>query len=99
MFLREKVLMRLAESCYRSDRLDEGLGHLERLEKEILPKRIYTIFLLKGKYRDIQKQFSQAAELYEKSLQVYTDDFEGERCDPSVKGNIQSRLGWALIRS
>ena len=46
LFLREKVLMRLAECCYRTEKVDDGLKYLETLQESILPKRIYTTYLL-----------------------------------------------------
>ena len=85
-FMREKTLMRLAESCYRVERIQEGMGFLEKLQKDILPKRIYTIYLLKGKYRDLQKDYKKASEEYKQALNVYQEDFISH--EPLIKGNI-----------
>jgi len=51
--MKEKLLMRLADCCYRCEKIEIGLGYLDRLQKDILPKRIYTIYLLRGKYKDL----------------------------------------------
>ena len=91
--------MRLAESCYRLARIDQGLGYLQKLQNSIVPKRIYTIYLQQGKFKDLQKQFIFAAELYEKALQVYDEDVTIENMDMSVRGSILFRLGWALVRT
>ena len=32
-FMHEKILMRLAELCYRVDKIDEGLKYLNQLEQ------------------------------------------------------------------
>jgi hypothetical protein len=60
--MKEKLLMRLADCCYRCEKIEIGLGYLDRLQKDILPKRIYTIYLLRGKYKDLQRLFSEAAD-------------------------------------
>lgn len=99
IFSKEKVLMRLAECYYRLEKVQEGLSYLERLQADIAPKRIYTLFLLRGKFKDLQREFDQAAEQFSLSLQVYEQDVVGESADATVRGNIQFRLGWALIRS
>lgn len=52
-FSKEKVLMRLAECCYRLEKVPEGLGYLDRLQADIAPKHIYTLYLLRGKFRDL----------------------------------------------
>ena len=88
IFSKEKVLMRLAECCYRLEKVPEGLAYLERLQKDIAPKRIYTLYLLKGKCRDLQREFEQAADQFELSLQVYDQDVVGDSADASVRGNI-----------
>lgn len=53
IFMKERTLMRLAECCYRVDQIGQGLKYLEQLEIEIRPRRVYTICLLKGKYKDL----------------------------------------------
>ena len=57
-FMKQKVLMRLADSCYRIESVPQGLKYLESLEKEC--KGIYTVSLLKGKYMDLIKDFANA---------------------------------------
>jgi hypothetical protein len=47
------------------------MAFLEKLQKNILPKRIYTIYLLKGKYKDTQKDYKSAADEYARALNVY----------------------------
>ena len=57
-FMKQKVLMRLADSCYRIESVPQGLKYLEALEQEC--KGIYTVSLLKGKYMDLIKDFVNA---------------------------------------
>ena len=68
VLMKEKVLMRLAECCYRLEKVPEGLAFLDRLQADINPRRIYTIFLLRGKCLDLQREFERAAEQFELSL-------------------------------
>jgi tetratricopeptide (TPR) repeat protein len=96
--MKEKALMRLAECCYRLEKIDQGLAYLEQLEKEIRPRTIYTICLLKGKFQDLIKRFDVAATFYEEALVLYSKEFANQ-IDLNVLGNIQFRLGWSLIRS
>jgi len=94
--MKQEVLMRLADNCYRIENIDTGLQYLEQLETDIKPRGFYIISLLKGKYMDHQKKFSEAASEFEKALSLYNQDAKQES---SVKGNILFRLGWAMIRS
>jgi tetratricopeptide (TPR) repeat protein len=86
-FMKERTLMRLAECCYRIEKINKGLGYLEQLEKEIRPRTIYTICLLKGKYQDLSKHFDEAAAFFEEALELYTKEFKNH-IEPSVLGNI-----------
>jgi predicted RNA polymerase sigma factor len=88
--------MRLADNCYRIENIETGLKYLEQLEADIKPRGFYIISLLKGKYMDHQKKFSEASVQFEKALDLYKKDVNKDR---SVKGNILFRLGWALVRS
>lgn len=47
--------MRMAECCYRVNQFDKGMKHILQLEAEIQPTKIYTVYLLKGKFNDSQK--------------------------------------------
>ena len=85
--MKEKALMRLAECCYRLDKVDQGLGHLAQLEKEIRPRTLHTISLLKGKYQDLVKRFDLASAFYEEALVLYNKEFKNQ-IDLSVLGNI-----------
>ena len=53
------------------------------------------LFLLKGKCYDKIRQYNKAAKEYEKALKL------AEECklDDDVKGQIEFRLGWSIIRS
>ena len=79
--------MRLAECCYRLDKVDQGLAHLAQLEKEIRPRTLHTISLLKGKYQDLVKRFDLASAFYEEALVLYNKEFKNQ-IDLSVLGNI-----------
>ena len=91
--------MRLAECCYRIEKIPEGVQYLDQLEQQIKPKKIYTVSLLKGKYKDLAKFFAAAAELYQQSLDIYKSEQNSDQQDATIIGNIEFRLGWALIRS
>ena len=54
--------MRLAECFYRLENVQDGLKYLDKLQADIAPKRIYTLFLLRGKFKDLQREFDLAAE-------------------------------------
>jgi tetratricopeptide (TPR) repeat protein len=84
--------MRLAECCYRLNKIDEGLNFIKKIEV-----KTYSKFLMQGKFNDLQKKFEDAAENFEEALSLYLRDVKDQ--DKSVTGNIQFRLGWALIRS
>lgn len=59
--MKDRILMRLSECCYRIDKIEQGLKYLEMLEQEIKPRKVYTISLLKGKYKDLTKKFAEAS--------------------------------------
>jgi tetratricopeptide (TPR) repeat protein len=80
------------------NKVKEGMEYLIMLEKEILPTQIYTVPLLKGKFNDLEKHFQNASKHYQLAFNLYQRDFE-KQMDKSVLGNIQFRLGWAMIRS
>ena len=98
IFMKERTLMRLAECCYRIDKISQGLKYLEQLENEMKPRKVYTISLLKGKYKDLTKNFVEASVQFEQALELYSKD-QKNQIDQNILGNIQFRLGWALIRS
>ena len=96
VFMKQEVLMRLADNCYRIESIETGFKYLEQLEADIKPRGFYIISLLKGKYMDHQKKFHEASIQFEKALELFKTDTSN---DKSVKGNILFRLGWALVRS
>jgi len=53
IFQKEKTYMRLAECCYRINAIEKGFKFLNLLEKELLPTKVYTTYLLKGKFDDL----------------------------------------------
>jgi hypothetical protein len=75
--------MRLADCCYRIENVQQGMKYLEALEVECL--NIYTVSLLKGKYMDLVKDFSNAAIHFQKALDLYQNE---PNKDKSVQGNI-----------
>lgn len=98
IFQKEKTYMRLAECCYRINAIEKGFKFLNLLEKELLPTKVYTTYLLKGKFDDLQKSFGSATDNFKQALSLYENEFK-DKIDKNVIGNIQFRLGWAYIRS
>ena len=80
--MKEKVLLRISECCYRLENVNKGYEYLDQLENLIKPRQIYTISLLRGKFNDLLKKFEEAAKDYQDSMNIYVHDFNEESRDP-----------------
>lgn len=94
-FLMEQVHIRLAENDYKMNNLDKCLEWLEVVEQQIKDRDKYLLHLLRGKVFDKKRQFHNASQEFEIASQIGS----GYALDNDVVGNIDFRLGWALVRS
>ena len=92
-FLAASSSIRIAENYYKCGNIDDAILQLAKTEILLQPQDKHIIHFLKAKCYDKQKQFKQAALQYNEAFQLVEDK------DDRIRGQIQFRLGWAMVRS